>query len=64
MCALTYLSQQVGAYYLAKFPTYFFELFKRNIPQGMNEGFTVSVTVFQNGTNSVGEFFLTRSGQI
>lgn len=61
--ALTYLSQEVWAYYLAKFPTYFFELLKRNIPQGMNEGPTVSVVVFQNATSSVGKIFLTRSGQ-
>lgn len=63
MSALTYLSQEVWAYYSAKFPTYFFQLLKRNIPQGMNEGLTTFISVFQNATSSVGEFFLTRSGQ-
>lgn len=63
MSALTYLSQEVRAYYLAEFPTYFFELLKRNTPQGMNERLTISVTVFQNATDIVGKFFLTRSGQ-
>lgn len=64
MSALTYLSQEVWAYYSAKFPTYFFQLLKRNIPQGMNEGLTTFISVFQNATSSVGEFFLTRSGHV